>query len=116
MLFIGVCRELGGLLPVACGMYRYVCYRCVPDVWGIAVGSLWLVAVCVLYVCGLLGGLLSVACGMFRPYNRPIRPRPSNSAAIRMRSFKDSGDTFSITLSHSFKIRVSSGNSLSGVG
>ncbi len=67
-------------------------------------------------VCRLLGGLLPVACGMFRPYNRPVRARLSNTAAIRMRSFKDSGHTFSITLSHSFKIRVSSGNSLSGAG
>ena len=31
MLFIGVCRLLGGLLSVASGMYRYAFYRCVSD-------------------------------------------------------------------------------------
>ena len=44
MFFIGVCRGLGRLLSVACGMYRYVFYRCVSG----------------------LGRLLSVACGMYR--------------------------------------------------
>ena len=35
MLFIGVCRLLGRLLSVACGMYRYVFYRCVSVAWEI---------------------------------------------------------------------------------
>ena len=34
MLFIGVCRLLGGLLSVACGMYRYAFYRCVSVAFG----------------------------------------------------------------------------------
>ena len=29
MFFMGVCRLLGRLLSVACGMHRYVFYRCV---------------------------------------------------------------------------------------
>ena len=36
LFFISVCRGLGGLLPVACGMYRYVFYRCVSGAWEIA--------------------------------------------------------------------------------
>ena len=55
-LHAGVCRLLGGLLSVACGLFRYVFYRCVPFAWGIAAGSLWIVSVCCLYVCvGCLG-------------------------------------------------------------
>ena len=42
VLFIGVCRVLGRLLSVACGMYRDV-----SGAWEIAVGSLWNVSVCV---------------------------------------------------------------------
>ena len=38
---------------VACGMCRYVFYRCVSVAWGIAVGSLWNVSVCFLCVCRL---------------------------------------------------------------
>ena len=34
--FIGVCRGLGRLLSVACGMYRYVFYRCVSVAWVVA--------------------------------------------------------------------------------
>ena len=34
--FIGVCRLLGWLLSVACGMYRYVFYRCVSVAWVVA--------------------------------------------------------------------------------
>ena len=34
MFFIGVCRLLGGLLSVACGMYRYAFYRCVSVALG----------------------------------------------------------------------------------
>ena len=34
ILFIGVCRSLGRLLPVACGMCRYVFYRCVSVALG----------------------------------------------------------------------------------
>ena len=56
MFFMGVWRLLGRLLSVACGMYRYVFYRCVPVAWESAVGSLWNVSVCVLSVCvGCLG-------------------------------------------------------------
>ena len=44
---------------VACGMCRYVFYRCVSVVWWTAVGSLWNVSVCFLSVCvGCLGGCL----------------------------------------------------------
>ena len=39
--------ELGGVLSVACGMYRYVFYRCAAGAWVIADGSLWNVSVCV---------------------------------------------------------------------
>ena len=35
MFFIGVCRGLGRLLSVACGMCRYVFYRCVSVAWEI---------------------------------------------------------------------------------
>ena len=35
MMFIGVCRLLGRLLSVACGMYRYVFYGCVSADWEI---------------------------------------------------------------------------------
>ena len=49
MLFIGECRLLGTLLSVACGMHRYVFYRCVSVAWEIAVGSLWNVSVCFLW-------------------------------------------------------------------
>ncbi len=31
---------------IACGMYRYVFYRCVSGAWEIAAGSLWNVSVC----------------------------------------------------------------------
>ncbi len=44
MFFIGVCGLLGGLLSVACGLFRYV----------------------FIGVRGLLGGLLAVACGRYR--------------------------------------------------
>ena len=48
--------ELGGVLSVACGMYRYVFYRCVSVAWEIADGSLWNVSVYFLSVCvGCLG-------------------------------------------------------------
>ena len=40
-VFIGVCQLLGRLLSVACGMHRYVFYRCVLVAWDIAAGSLW---------------------------------------------------------------------------
>ena len=46
MFFIGVCRLIGRVLSVACGMYRYVFYRCVSGAWEIAAGSLWDVSVC----------------------------------------------------------------------
>ena len=36
MFFIGVCRLFGGLLSVACGMYRYAFYRCVSVAWVVA--------------------------------------------------------------------------------
>ena len=36
MLFVGVCRLLGGLLSVACGMYRYAFYVCVSIAWVVA--------------------------------------------------------------------------------
>ena len=43
---------------VACGMYRYVFYRCVSVAWEIAVGNLWNVSVCFFIgVCRLLGWL-----------------------------------------------------------
>ena len=49
-------RQLGRLLSVTCGMHRYVFYRCVSVVWESAVGSLWNVSVCFLWVCvGCLG-------------------------------------------------------------
>ena len=67
MFFIGVCRLIGRLLSVACGMYRYAFYRCVSVAWESAVGSLWNVSVCFFIgVCRLLGKVLSVACGMYR--------------------------------------------------
>ena len=47
-------------------MFRSVFYGGVSVAWEIAVGSLWDVSVCVLWVCGLLGGLLSVAGGRYR--------------------------------------------------
>ena len=48
--------ELGGVLSVAFGMYRYVFYRCVSVAWEIADGSLWNVSVYFLSVCvGCLG-------------------------------------------------------------
>ena len=40
-------RQLGRLLSVASGMYRYVFYRYVSVAWESAVGSLWNVSVCV---------------------------------------------------------------------
>ena len=44
---------------VACGMCRYVFYRCVSVAWEIAVGRLWNVSVCFLWVCAdCLGGCL----------------------------------------------------------
>ena len=56
MFVIGVCRLLGRLLTVACGMYRSVFYRCVSVAWEIADGSRWNVSVCFLSVCvGCLG-------------------------------------------------------------
>ena len=65
MLFIGVCRLLGRLLSVACGIHRHAFNRCVSVACEIAVGSLWNVSVCFFIgVCRLLGTLLSVACGM----------------------------------------------------
>ena len=36
LFFIGVCRLLGRLLSVACGMYRYAFYGCVSIAWVIA--------------------------------------------------------------------------------
>ena len=55
-VFIGVCQLPGRVLSVACGMYRYACYRCVSIDCESAVGSLWNVSVCFLYVCvGCLG-------------------------------------------------------------
>ena len=38
-------RQLGRLLSVACGMPRYVFYRCVSVAWEIAANSLWSVIV-----------------------------------------------------------------------
>ena len=46
MFFMGVCRLIGRVLSVACGMYRYAFYRCVSVAWESAVGSLWNVSVC----------------------------------------------------------------------
>ena len=49
-------RQLGRLLSVACGLYRYVFYRCVSVDWESAVGSLWNASVCFLWVfVGCLG-------------------------------------------------------------
>ena len=36
MFVMGVWRLLGRLLSVACGMYRYVFYRCVSVAWVVA--------------------------------------------------------------------------------
>ena len=51
MFVMGMCRLPGRVLSVACGMHRYDFYRCVSVAWEIAVGSLWNVSVCCLWVC-----------------------------------------------------------------
>ena len=38
LFFMGECRLIGGVLSVACDMYRYVSYGCVSVAWEIAVG------------------------------------------------------------------------------